>query len=102
MSILTKPFWAATFERAVKTTAQTAAALLVADGTGLLETSWVALGSAAGMAGVISLLTSIGSDAVTHGTGPSLVNAETIADTTTVAVTSPADVDVHVRPDREV
>lgn len=33
------PFWKATLERAVKTFAQTLAALLVADGTGLLDSA---------------------------------------------------------------
>lgn len=99
MSIWTKTFWKASIERAVKTVAQTGAALLVADGTGLLETSWVALASAAGMAGLVSLLTSIGSDALTDGSGPSLTNAEALADTTTVSVIAPTDVHVDVQAD---
>lgn len=71
MTLLTLAFWLAAGERAVKTVAQTAAALLVAGGTGLLDTDWAAAASVAGMAGVVSLLTSIASDAAT-GNGPSL------------------------------
>lgn len=68
-------FWRATFERAVKTIAQAAGALLIGAGTGLLDTDWLGVASAAGIAGVISVLTSIGSDAIT-GNGPSLTNDE--------------------------
>ena len=48
-------------ERAIKTFAQVAAAEAVADGTGLLSTDWVALLSLAGMAAVLSVLTSLAS-----------------------------------------
>lgn len=70
-------FWKATGERGVKTFAQTLAALLVADGTDLLNSAWVARLSVAGMAALVSVLTSIGSDAAT-GNGPSLTNAEVV------------------------
>ena len=75
--MFTLAFFRAAVERAVKTLAQTAAALLVADGTGLLDTDWVTVASVAGMAAVVSLLTSIGSGAVTGGS-PSLTDAEHI------------------------
>ena len=65
------PFWKATLERAVKTFAQTLAALLVADGTGLLDSAWIPRLSVAGMSALVSVLTSISSDAAI-GTGPSL------------------------------
>ena len=67
----TRAFWRAAAERAVKTTAQSGAALLVAAGTGLLDTDWTTTASVAGMAGLLSLLTSIGSAGVGN-TGPSL------------------------------
>ena len=70
-------FWKATAERAVKTFAQTLAALLVADGTDLLNSAWVARLSVAGMAALVSVLTSIGSDAAT-GDGPSLTHTEVV------------------------
>lgn len=77
--MFTTAFLLATIERAIKTLAQTAAALLVADGTGLLNTDWLALLSVAGMAAVVSVLTSIGTGAVTDGS-PSAIDAEVLAD----------------------
>jgi len=77
--MFTLAFWKAAGERAAKTTAQTAAALLTGNAVGLLDVDWVALGSVAGLAGVVSILTSIGSDAITGGTGPSLANETTTA-----------------------
>ena len=71
MSIFTKQFLLAAAERGIKTVAQTAAALIVAAGVGLLNADWVAIGSVAGMAGLVSILTSVGSGAIT-GDGPSL------------------------------
>ena len=76
MSIFTRAFWRAATERAVKTTAQTGAALLVGSGAGLVDADWLAVASVAGMAGLVSLLTSIGSDAATGGTGPSLAGEQ--------------------------
>lgn len=70
-------FWRATIERAVKTFAQSAAALLVGNGTGLLDTDWVGVLSVSGLAAVVSVLTSVGSDALT-GNGPSITNAEVV------------------------
>ena len=75
MSLWTILFWQATAERAVKTFAQALAALLVAAGTGILDTDWTTSASVAGMAAVVSLLTSIGSDALT-GSGPALAGPE--------------------------
>jgi hypothetical protein len=75
--IWTSAFWKAAAERAVKTFAQAEAALLLAAGTGILDTDWTISLSVSGMAGVISVLTSVGSDAAT-GSGPSLTNAEVV------------------------
>ena len=88
MTIWTIVFWRATTERAIKTLAQTAAALIVAAGTGLLDTDWLTVASVAGMAAVVSLLTSIASDAAT-GDGPSLGGGEVVAGSATV--TAPDD-----------
>lgn len=77
MTIWTCVFWRAAAERSVKTGAQTGAALLTAAGTGLLDTDWQTAASVSGMAAVVSLLTSIASDAATGG-GPSLGGGETL------------------------
>ncbi len=69
-------FWKATAERAVKTVAQSAVALITANATGLLDIDWVQLASVSGLAGLVSVLTSIGSGAITDGS-PSL-SSETI------------------------
>ena len=71
MSIWSRAFALAALERAVKTIAQTAAAMLVAANVGLLHADWVSVASVAGMAGVVSLLTSVGSAEATDGS-PSL------------------------------
>lgn len=58
--LLTKKFWSDTFERAVKTAAQTLGASLVVF-TGLLDVDWKNSLSAAGLATLLSVLTSVGS-----------------------------------------
>jgi hypothetical protein len=60
MSIFTKAFWSYAGERAGKTIAQTAIALLTVGGiTGVLDVAWVPLASAVALAGIISILTSM-------------------------------------------
>ena len=61
----------------MKTFCQVAASLLVASGKGLLDTDWLTAVSVSGMAAVISLLTSVGSDVAT-GSGPSLTSSERV------------------------
>jgi len=78
-TLATKAFWAAAGERAIKTAAQTAVSLLVVGATGVLDADWQAVASASGLAAVVSLLTSIGSDKLT-GDGPSLTGAEVVPD----------------------
>lgn len=56
MSIFTREFWAFAGERALRTTAQTAGATLVANATGLFTVDFVELSSVSLLAGVISLL----------------------------------------------
>lgn len=69
--MFTKKFWKAATERAAKTLAQSAIATITAAGTGLIDTDWVGIASTAGMATVLSLLSSIASSG-TNGDGPSL------------------------------
>lgn len=68
-------FWVAVSERALKTVAQSAAALLVGNGAGLLDVDWVDVWSVSALAGVISVLTSIGSATVGND-GPSLAGED--------------------------
>jgi hypothetical protein len=77
--LVTGAFWVAALERAVKTFAQSLAALLVADGTGILSTAWGDRASIAAMAAVVSLLTSVGSDVATRAPGPSLTSTEKLS-----------------------
>lgn len=72
-------FLKAVLERAVKTFAQALAALLASNGAGILDTDWTSSLSVAGMAAVVSILMSFGSDLIT-GDGPSLTNAEVVAE----------------------
>lgn len=73
MSCFSKAFLAAAGERAVKTFAQTLAALLAGSGTGVLSVDWGARLSVALMAALVSLLTSVASGGV-GSPGPSLAN----------------------------
>lgn len=67
------PFWLATVERAVKTTAQAAVATLTAGVVGILDVDWATVGSVSALAGVVSVLTSIATGAATDGS-PSLAS----------------------------
>lgn len=62
----TQSFWRQAAERAVKTFAQAMVAVLTAGATGLLEVDWGQSFSVAGLAAVVSLLTSV----ATSGMGP--------------------------------
>lgn len=57
----TFPFWKDVAERAIKTTAQTGAGLLSAQGIGVLDIDWKAWVSVVGLTAIYSVLTSIGS-----------------------------------------
>lgn len=69
-----RAFWSSLAERAIKTAAQTAVALIGTDAVGILSLDWAQIGGVSATATVVSILTSIGSTA----TGPtaSLVNSE--------------------------
>lgn len=62
MSVLTtKKFWKDAAERAAKTFAQAAVAVLGAGATGLLEVEWLSVVSVSGLAALVSVLTSVAS-----------------------------------------
>lgn len=77
----TAAFWKALAERAIKTFAQSLAALLVADGADILSMNWGEALSVAGMAAVVSVLTTIASGAITGGEA-SVIKAETVTEPT--------------------
>lgn len=99
--MLWKPrFWKDAIERAIRTTAQVMVALLIAGGTGLLDADWVASFSAAAMAGVLSVLTSIASEAKSpDGTASMVSTAPTrnAVEPATGVPTAPVVVDVDAR-----
>jgi hypothetical protein len=66
-------FFRALAERAFKTFAQTLAATLVAGGADLFSVGWKQALSLAGMATLLSALSSIGSSAIGDPSSPSLV-----------------------------
>lgn len=68
----TSKFWKDAFERAVKTFAQSAVAVLALS-TSLIDVSWGAAIGTAGLAAVISMLTSMGSAGVGSSESASLV-----------------------------
>ena len=60
----TKTFWKDTAERAVKTFAQSMAAVLTAGVTGVLDVDWMNALSVSLLATLVSVLTSVGSGTV--------------------------------------
>lgn len=80
MSVYThKEYWIALAERAVKTAAQTAVALIGVEQVGILALDWAQIASVVGTAVVLSVLTSIASGQI-NGAGPSLVASEQITE----------------------
>jgi hypothetical protein len=61
-------------ERAVATFAQALAAVLIASGTGLLDTGWVTALSVAGMAALLAVLKGLGAYAYDRETGASALS----------------------------
>ena len=71
-----KVFWQDSAERAIKTFTQVVATFLVAGTTGFMDVDWVQIVSLAGVAALLSVLTSVASDGVgTEGTA-SLIKGE--------------------------
>jgi hypothetical protein len=71
--LISGTFWLQTLERAVKTFAQAAIALLGGDGFGLIQIDIGNVFSVAALAAVVSILTSLASGPFTSGNSPSLV-----------------------------
>lgn len=78
MSIFTKQFIKASGERAISTAAQSAIAMLSADGLGVLNTDWGQVGSVTALAAILSILKALAASQLGDG-GPSLTSAETVA-----------------------
>ena len=76
-NLTTREFWASTAERAVRTAAQTAIALIGTDQVGLLNLDWAQIASVVATATILSILTSIAGDTATKN-GPAFVQAEGI------------------------
>lgn len=86
----TAAFWVSTLERAVKTAAQVAAALIGTGAVGITELDWAQIGSVAATAAVLSVLTSLASDRLGPADGPSLVAPPVVLPAvTTPAITAP-------------
>lgn len=68
--MMTGTFWRATLERAVRTVAQTAIALLGVDLVSVLEIDWTYVAGVSATAGVLSVLTSLAASNVGQA-GPS-------------------------------
>ena len=74
--MLKKAFWKASAERAAKTFAQSLIAVGLVGATGVLDVDWVGALSAAALATLLSVLSSVASSEV-GGEGPSLANEVT-------------------------
>ena len=75
-SIWRPRFWIDAAERAIKTTAQTAAGLISANGLGLTDVNWKGVAGVAGLAFVYSVLTSIGSAPIGGSGSASVLKGE--------------------------
>lgn len=73
MSLTSKKFWKDAFERAGKTVAQTMVALISVNATPVLDIMWLEVLSVSGLAGLVSLLTSIATAQSTGEDSASLV-----------------------------
>ncbi|MGW3888878.1 holin [Micromonospora chokoriensis] len=73
----TNTFWKQALERALKTFAQAALALLAGDGIGVLDVNWGDVASVGALAAVASILTSVVSAPAGEPDSPSLVELPT-------------------------
>lgn len=80
--MFTYRFWQLAGERAIKTFAQSLVAIFSAAGVGLLTASWTTALSTAGMATLLSVLTSIASTQVGSPNSPSLLSPASASEQT--------------------
>ena len=78
--IWTSAFWRGAMERAVKTFAQALVAVIGVGAVGLLDVDWLGALSAALLATVISVLTSIGNADFTAGATPVVLEVDSSVD----------------------
>ncbi len=69
-------FWKDAAERAISTAAQSAIAVLGADQLGLVDVSWPAVASVAGMGAVLSVLKAVAASQTGDPTSASLVHPD--------------------------
>lgn len=72
---LSADFWRFTTERAIKSFAQSLVAVLSVGGLGVLDVNWLTALSTAGMATLLSVLTSISSSQIGPRDNPSVIAA---------------------------
>jgi hypothetical protein len=75
--MFTRSFWASAIERAVKSFAQALVAILGVEGVTPFNAPWHTALTTAGMAALLSVLTSLGSERVGNRNDPSLVPSMT-------------------------
>ena len=68
----THAFWAALAERAIRTFAQSFAAVIVVGATGVIDADWLNALSVSGLTTLLSILTSLAAGASSPTSGPSL------------------------------
>ena len=68
----TVAFWRATAERAIRTFAQSFAAVIVVGATGVIDADWLNALSVSGLTTLLSILTSLAAGASSPASGPSL------------------------------
>lgn len=78
--MFTLAFWKDAIERAVKTAAQTAVALIGTGMVGILDVDWMQVASVSAVAALLSVLTSIGSDPFADRGTASLVRGKYAAE----------------------
>ncbi len=83
-------FWQFALERAVKTFAQSLLAVLGVSGIGLLSVPWSTALSTAGMAAMLSVLTSVASEPLGEDNTPSLLSSDTTTPEPAVRTSMPA------------